>query len=248
MGELPARLWQTWLDLGFSGLDAAALLFFLVIWSGYIWFADYSRYADQGISRSMRRYREQWMRVMLARENRIVDSQIMGNLLRSTTFLASTTILLLGGTMAFLGAGDRAMAVLTDLPFATSPARTVWELKVLVLGGVFIYAFFKFAWAMRLFNYGSILVGSAPAVDAPLAEKAAFVSRATEVNSIAAGHYNQGVRSYFFSVAVLSWFIHPAIFIVGAFWVVTVVYRREFGSHALKALRKEHNVPEENSR
>ncbi len=27
---------------------------------------------------------------------------------------------------------------------------------------IFVYAFFKFAWAYRLFNYGAILIGAVP--------------------------------------------------------------------------------------
>ncbi len=227
-----------WNKTGFTSLDVIALVLFLVCWIGYILFADYSRFAPKGIVQSMNDYRSQWMRLMVSRDVRIVDSQIMGNLLHSTTFLASTTILLLGGTIAALGAGDQAIAVLTDLPFTTATAREAWEIKVLLMAAVFVYAFFKFAWAMRLFNYGSILVGAAPAEDAPQSEKTRFITRTTAINRIAASNYSQGIRSYFFSVAALGWFLHPIFFMIASIWVVLVVYRREFRSKALAALQK----------
>ncbi|GJD67087.1 hypothetical protein MPEAHAMD_7295 [Methylobacterium frigidaeris] len=40
--------------------------------------------------------------------------------------------------------------------------QTIWQLKDAVLAFVFVYAFFKFAWAYRLFNYAAILLGVVP--------------------------------------------------------------------------------------
>ncbi|MET0090934.1 MAG: DUF599 family protein [Candidatus Thiodiazotropha sp.] len=58
----------------------------------------YTRFADQRAKQQltlmsvMNRYRDQWMYEMLHREARIVDSNIVAILSRTTTFLASTTI------------------------------------------------------------------------------------------------------------------------------------------------------------
>ena len=38
----------------------------------------------------------------------------------------------------------------------------LWEVKVLLLIGIFVFAFFKFAWAFRLTHYTAILIGAAP--------------------------------------------------------------------------------------
>jgi len=44
------------------------------------------------------------------------------------------------------------------------------------------------------------------------------------------------LRAYYFALAELSWFFHPALFMLTTAWVVSVLYRREFHSKALKIL------------
>ncbi len=60
-------------------------------------------------------YREVWMRRMLDREVRIVDTQIMGSLQNGTAFFASTSLLAIGGALTLLRSTDAAMSVAVDL-------------------------------------------------------------------------------------------------------------------------------------
>jgi Protein of unknown function, DUF599 len=63
--------------------------------------------------------------------------------------------------------------VLGALPIDLSPSPALWEIKCVGLILIFIYAFFKFAWAYRLFNYVAILIGAMPPAqqrDSPEAE------------------------------------------------------------------------------
>ena len=52
------------------------------------------------------------------------------------------------------------MAVLAELPFAVESPPLLWDLKVLLLVVLFVYAFFKFTWAFRHYNYCLILLGA----------------------------------------------------------------------------------------
>jgi uncharacterized membrane protein len=45
-----------------------------------------------------------------------------------------------------------------------------------------------------------------------------------------------GLRSYYYSLALLMWFIHPYAFMAASAAVVAVLYRREFRSRTLKTL------------
>jgi len=49
-------------------------------------------------------------------------------------------------------------------------------------------------------------------------------------------HFNLGLRAYYFSLALLAWFLDPIVFIFSSTWVVAVLYRREFKSRTLDAL------------
>jgi uncharacterized membrane protein len=118
-------------------------------------------------------YREVWIRRLLDREARMVDTQIMASLQNGTAFLASTSLLAVGGGLALLRATNEALPVLSALPINLSLTPALWEIKCVGLILIFIYAFFKFAWACRLFNYVAILLGAMPPAskrDTPEAE------------------------------------------------------------------------------
>ena len=62
----------------------------------------------------MEAYRRLWMRRMVERDNRIVDSQIVGNLMRSASFFASAPLIIIGALLAALGRSDPAVACSTN--------------------------------------------------------------------------------------------------------------------------------------
>lgn len=221
-------------------LELIALTWFLVCWVGY---AEYSRRkADDRpcLSNTLDLYREDWMRVMLRRENRISDASVVGNLERNGAFFASSCLLILAGIITALGYTQEVMEVFSTLPFGTLPSRAIWELRMVVLLVVFIYAFFKFTWSMRMYNFVSVLIGGAPPPgDTKIspAGREAFAQSAARVCNLAGDAFNLGLRSYYYAMAVVAWFIHPVAFIAVSTLVVVILYRREFRSSALRALR-----------
>lgn len=222
----------------YAPLDYLAVALYLGGWIGYTLIADHSRWRARSISALMGAYRVRWMRQMLRRENRMVDSGIIGNLQNGAAFFASTTILALGGLIAVLGAHEKAAEVFASLPHVEAGAPGVWQTKVLLLMLVLVHAFFKFAWSFRLHNYCSVLLGAAPIepVDDPEAE--ALAQRTAEISTLAARHFNRGLRAYFFALAALAWFLHPVLFMLATLSVVFVLYRREFRSKSLLILRR----------
>jgi uncharacterized membrane protein len=108
----------------------------------------------------------------------MIDTQILAGLQNGTAFFASTSIFAIGGCFALLGATDRVDIIFRELPLVDYSGRAAFELKVAGLTAMFAYAFFKFGWAYRLFNYCTILFGALPltadvAADRPRAEQAA---------------------------------------------------------------------------
>lgn len=213
--------------------DWVALVWFVACWLLYAWLADNTRLHRHSVSAAMAENRKRWMRTLLTREMRMVDTTIQGNLIQGVAFFASTTILIVAGVFALLGATDTAVGILADLPLAAAVSTALWEVKVLLLLVIFIYAFFKFAWALRLFNYCSIMIGGAPECQGPPDARAlAYADRMAVLNGRAAHHFNRGVRAYFFALAATSWFLHPYVFLLVTTWVTLVLQRREFHSIA----------------
>lgn len=218
-----------------SASDWAALAWFLLAWVGYGWFSEHSRWAAGGLMRVGHRYRLEWARELVRREMRMTDAALVGNLMQSVSFYASTTIYIIAGLLAVLGALDQAMRFTADLPFARATSRELGELKLLLLLTVFVVAYFKFTWSLRQFNMLSILIGASPTnPDGEGRER--MVQRVAMVNSLAGDEFNRGIRAYYFGLAAVAWFIQPWLFLFLTALVVVVLYRRDFASAVLVAL------------
>jgi uncharacterized membrane protein len=224
----------TWLDL--SPLDLIAAGWFAVCWVGYAFFSEWrGRHRPSLLSR-MDHYRREWMRRMVQRDNRIVDAAIVQNLFQGNNFLASTSILVLGGLAALLGASSRAADIVATLPLTQASTARGFELKIMLMIVIFVYAFFKFTWAMRQFNFLSLMVGTAPGKSDDPATIAAFVERAATIASLGGENSNRGLRAFYFAMAAMSWFLHPLLFMAASALVVGILYHREFRSRTLLAL------------
>lgn len=216
--------------------DIVALGFFIACWLGYAAFSEHKSNSDGTLLAATNRYRLQWMREMLKRENRMMDATMVGNLLRSITFFANTTIFILLGLMTMLGYQEKLTHIFSSLPFVRQSDALTWELKIFVLIIIFIYAFFKYTWSLRQYNYAGIFITACPSCREDVEQHEAWAQKGAYMVANAAKHFNYGLRAYYFGLAVLAWFIHPYVFIVATSWVVFVLYRREYRSGTLKNL------------
>ena len=220
-------------------LNVSAACWFFLCWSGFTRYATWKGRETVCLASVMHRYREDWMRRMLLRDGRIADASVVGSLERNASFFASSTLIILAGILTVLSASDRALSLLAHLPLVQQDSQGVSEIKLLCLAMVFVYAFFTFSWCMRQYNFAAVLVGSAPVVGECLAderERKAFASRAARVLSLAANQFNYGLRSYYFGMAMLTWFISAWLFMVVSVGVVLILYRREFHSDVLQVM------------
>lgn len=224
--------------------DAAALLAFLVAWIGYARFVKLRHDRSPGLNALMNAERGVWMSEMARREVRIVDTAITSTLQNGTAFFASTSLLAIGGAATVLRSTDDVVRLFAELPFAPSITRSLWEMKTIGLMAIFGYAFFKFGWSYRLYNYSAILIGATPPTTSPdtaAREKAA--RRAAGMSVVAGRHFADGQRALFFSFAYLGWYLGPVVFMLTTLLIMIVIYRRQFHSDALEALVREADDP-----
>ncbi|MBO0366506.1 DUF599 family protein [Pseudomonas shirazensis] len=220
-------------------INLLAVCWFALCWGGYTRYAIWKGRDTACLASVLHLYREDWMRRMLLRDNRIADASVIGNLERNASFFASSTLIILAGILTVLGASDRAVSLLADLPYVQVASQGMSEVKLLGLAAVFVYAFFTFSWCMRQYNFAAVLVGSAPMIGERLVnelERKAFAARAARVLSLAANQFNLGLRAYYFGMAMLTWFINPWLFMVVSLGVVLILYRREFHSDVLEVM------------
>ena len=231
--------YQEYLTLGrtLTPHDLIAVAFYLGAWIGYTRFALWKGRRVPSLQGVLDGIRTTWARRMVERDNRMVDVNIVRNLTRSSQFFASTTLLILGALLALLGYVQRAADVVGELPFAVQASHRLWDLKILLLVGVFVYAFFKFSWAIRQFGFCSVVIGACPKTPASQGDDGSQEAASLALLvSYASGSFNQGLRSYYFGIAAMSWFVHPWLMIVTTIWIVRVLYAREFRSRTLEVL------------
>jgi uncharacterized membrane protein len=232
---------ESYILADFSLHDYLAIAAFFLFWIGYGRYSEKLSAGRTNLVSVMADRRQAWMEQMLIRDNRLIDIQILRSLGSSASFFASTSILVLAGLIAVLGATDKAIEILRDFPFSIVVSRELWEVKVLTLIVVFIYAFFKFAWAMRQLNYCSIMVGSVGSGDNVTGNDRERAKNAANVATIASTHTNRGIRAYYFGLALLAWHIHPFALMASTLTVVLVLYRREFHSRILRLIVMDHS-------
>jgi uncharacterized membrane protein len=219
-----------------TAMDSVALITFLVIWGTYGALFDGPLRRRNSINAKMIAVREGWMMHLLRRENRIVDATLIGHSIRSATFFASTTILVIAGLVGVLGSAETVHVAATNLSvLLRGSSQALFELKVFLLMAIFVFAFFKFTWAIRQFNYFSAIIGSAPeakggAVDRELAQRMALIL------NHAVWQLNAGVRAYYFALAALGWFVHPLFFVSLTVLMTAVLVRRQLFSATARGI------------
>jgi uncharacterized membrane protein len=228
-----ATLWHA-----LPAVDWAALAAFFAFWVGYALFARRRALSHPSVLGSTNRERLRWMEQAAVRDNRVFDGVVVQNLSASPSFFASTTILIIGGLLAVLSTTDKAMEFVREVPFAARTTVLVFDLKLVLLLAIFIFAFFRFTWSLRQYSFGALLVAAAPPPEElqDPARREAFAQRAGHVMGLAAESFNDGLRGYYMAFAATAWFFSPWAMLVGTVGVVWILYRREFHSDVLKAL------------
>jgi uncharacterized membrane protein len=219
--------------------DWLGIVVFVSGWAGYVWWARRLALRRPSILATTNRIRRDWMLQTTWREVRVVDGVVMQNMSTSPSFFASTTILIIGGLLAVLGASDKASDLVREIPFAARTSVLIFDLKVVLLLAIFVYAFFRFTWSMRQYTFGALLVASAPEASQFLEKKLsrdAFADKAGRVVGMAAETFNDGLRAYYFAFAAIGWFFSPVWLMLATGGVTYILYQREFRSDVLDVL------------
>ena len=227
---------MTWLDL-------AAVSLVIVSWFAVGWRIEHPGMARPSVTILMGRYRREWMRQMVERDVRIFDSQILTGLRQGTAFLASTSLLAIGGVLALIGNPAPLAGAAEGLTMRDDPAA-LWQMRLMLPAAFLLVAFLKFVWSHRVFGYCAVMIASVP--NDP-SDPAASVraEMAADLNIRAATNYNRGLRAMYFALAGLTWLIGPEALIAGVLAAVWLVWSREFASQPREIVLREDNAENE---
>jgi uncharacterized membrane protein len=220
-------------------LDTIALLTFLASMLGYRMVSGRAGKASQNsLIGAIQRQRVAWMLNMVRRgEHRTMDVILLTSVGQGNAFFASTTAIAIGGIAALLGSGEKAQVMLERLPLAAKTSAILWECKLLLIMAIFMFAFFKFAWAFRLSHYTQIMIGATPfLVETNEAACDDHAQRTAALAGLSAEHANGGLRAFYYAFAALAWFFHPVALLVATAWVLLILVRRDYFSRSLRLI------------
>jgi uncharacterized membrane protein len=227
-------------SLFYSIYDILSLLVFLSSWISYEVIYNEKKKDHDNLTTVVNRYRKLWMSEAFNRKAKIVDATIINTLRASASFFASTSLLIVAGLITGIASSEKGVSILSTLPFMNTITSELWEIKMLFLILIFVYAFFEFTWCLRMYNFSCLFVGSTHenqvVTDNDIKDK--FADTATKVFYMASNHFNFGIKAYYFSLAALTWFINPVLMVLLGFIIIYILYRREFKSDTFKVLKE----------
>lgn len=210
--------------------DAGAAAFFLIGWWFLGWLIDSSPWHRHTLSAAMTLQRKEWMRRMAMRQVRLVDANIVTGLQQATSFFASTALIAIGAGFGLLTAADTIITAFEDSVLHVAIDRSAFYVKTAALMTLYAYAFFKFGWAYRLFNYSAVMLAATPEPGEPDAEQAA--QGVAGMNIAAAQQYTAGIRAFFLAIAFLAWFAAWYAFVIATVVIIASLANRQFNSRA----------------
>ena len=221
--------------------DLAAAAFYLAVWIGYGPAIAAVR-GGHTLNSDMAVVRLRWMRHMALRhrDGRLLDGQLMGHVLSSASFFASSNLILIAATAGALFGGERTVAALRGLPIAPHAPRLLVTLKVALVTVTLARSLLDFVWAIRQMNYCLSLVGAAPdrptdqGPDRGLLRYAELTGR---VFNSALSTFNSGVRGYYFALAAAAWVFGPVALTLATVGATTLLSFRQLASPTARHIR-----------
>jgi uncharacterized membrane protein len=217
-------------------IDIAALALFLACWLGYEPLLRRVSHPAGALNTNMVVIRQVWMANMSARDNKFFDSQLMGHVLTSASFFASSNLLLIAALTGALVGGDHTWRTLHALPWVEHTAELTLELKLALVVAAMARSLLDFIWSIRQMNYCLAAMGAAPTGASPEVTKA-YGEAAAHILNPALSSFSAGVRGYYFALAAGAWLLGPIAFAVVTVGAVGLLVWRQSGSRSAKGIR-----------
>lgn len=168
--------------------------------------------------------RQAWVAHVMGQPGKdIMAVQTLRNFIMNGVLMASTTALLLVGTLTLSGQTETIARNWHAINLGGSHAAQLWIVKVMCLLAVFLVAFFCYALSIRLANHVLFMVNLPPEVQREhtslQAEAVAFrLNRAGQLVAI-------GMRCYFYAIPLVFWLFGPLYMLVATAGTVVILSR-----------------------
>ena len=225
----------------FSPLNIAALSLFMVCWLFYQPLLNLlGRRGGAVINTDLTVVRAAWMHNMARRANRFMDGQLLAQTLSSSSFFASSNLILIAATAGVVFGGQSSYRNVSSLVVIKTSSRLLFEGQLALVLLTLARGLLDFIWGIRQLNYVLAAIGATPE-HADDATHHAFGDAAGRLLNPALHSVNSGVRGYYFALAAAAWLFGPIPFIaatVGAVSLLIWRQRRSPAAQAVAELRK----------
>jgi len=229
-----------------SPLDIAALIVFAIGWLLYQ--PVLKRLARRGggvINSDMTIVRRRWMANMARRENRFLDSQLMGHALNSASFFASANLIVIAAAAGALFRGDSTYRTVAHMVATDTGPRWLFEAKLALVVVALARGLLDFIWAIRQMNYTLAAIGAAPpAATTPQPVLTAYGEAAARILNPSLSSFNNGVRGYYFALAAAAWMLGPVAMIATVVGAMFLLGWRQTQSQAAEGIHQLRNLIE----
>lgn len=165
--------------------------------------------------------RQAWVKGIMSDPARsLLGVQTLRNSTMAATFLASTAVLLIMGTLTLSGQADKLQSTWHSLNIVGSRHAGLWVTKLLVLVTNFFVAFFSFALSVRVYNH----VGYQLNVPEELRGRGINPTRVARHLNRAGDYYSIGMRAYYFSVPLVFWLFGPSLMVISTIVLIAMLY------------------------
>lgn len=164
--------------------------------------------------------RKAWVNYLMQRRaSDVLAVQTLRNALMSASFLASASIILVAGILGFALSSNNLenfTHILNQLG-SKNPTMVLWRLLVLV--GLFFFAFFNFVLSLRYYNHVGFMI------NAFTQEAGHTLSEKFVINSIQHGalHFTLGMRSFMLVFPYGLWLLGPEWLLVGSLLLIYIL-------------------------
>ncbi len=227
--------------LDLSPLNVGALVLFMICWLFYQPILNLlSRRGGAVINTDLMVVRNAWMHNMARREGRFMDGQLLAQTLSSSSFFASSNLILIAATAGVLFGGQASFRNVSSLAVVHTSSRLLFEAQLGLVVLTLARGLLDFIWGIRQLNYVLAAIGAIPE-RADDATHHAYGDAAGRLLNPALHSVNSGVRGYYFALAAAAWVFGPITFIIATIGAVSLLIwrqRRSQAAYAIADLRK----------
>ena len=224
--------------------DIAALAVFLVAWLFYQPVLRRLSRRGGAINPDMTVVRRRWMANMAARENRFLDSQLMGHTLSSASFFASANLIVIAAAAGALFRSADTYRTVAHLTATDTGPRWLFDAKLALVVATLARGLLDFIWAIRQMNYTLAAIGAAPPPSSAPAIVRAYGEAAAAVLNPALSSFNNGVRGYYFALGAAAWLLGPWAMIAAVAAAVVLLCWRQAASSSAKGVHSLRRILE----